>query len=88
MNVGRQTTVNKIQGKIGKGKVLSSYKSQIDLSKQKLQDLIPGIDVKKQKKASEMEDVTKQSRPSAPYNPLKGQPLKSLGHNPVKEISS
>ena len=84
MNLSRQTTANKIQGKIGKGKVLSSYKSQIDMSKQKLQDLIPGIDVKKQKKASEMEDSSKQSRPSAPYNPLKGQPLKSLGHNPVK----
>lgn len=84
MNLSRQTTANKIQGKIGKGKVLSSYKSQIDMSKQKLQDLIPGIDVKKQKKASEMEDGSKQSRPSAPYNPLKGQPLKSLGHNPVK----
>lgn len=32
-------------GKIGKGKVLSSYKSQIGLSKQKLEDLIPGIDL-------------------------------------------
>ena len=37
-----------------------------------------------------MEDGAKQLRTSgaAPYNPLKGQPLKSLGHNPIKELSS
>ena len=69
---GRQSTMkdNKSSSKLSKGFVLSSYKSQVNLAQQKLEDLIPGISIKKNDNTHDR--PTKQS--------LNARPLKTVDY--------
>ena len=76
MNDGHKSASNKVQGKLGRGYVLSTFKSKNELSKQKLQDLIPGIDLKQSTENTISRDLAASSKlminnKSSTRNPLK-----------------
>ena len=76
MNDGHKSVSNKVQGKLGRGNVLSTFKSKNELSKQNLQDLIPGIDLKQSNENTMSRDLAISNKlvinnKSSARNPLK-----------------